>query len=113
MSVTLTNIGNASLSITSIGLNGTNSGDFAQTNTCGSSVLSGANCSISVTFAPTAAGARNATVSVADNASGSPQTVTLSGAGASTPTPAGAYPILVYAGSGADSHSITVNVTVQ
>ena len=36
--ITLNNTGNAALSITSIALTGTNPSDFAQTNTCGSSV---------------------------------------------------------------------------
>jgi hypothetical protein len=65
-----------------------------------------------VTFTPTAAGSRNASVSITDNATGSPQTVNLSGTG-TAPTPAGTYPIVVNAVSGAASHSLTVNVTVQ
>jgi hypothetical protein len=79
--LTLTNTGNAALSITSLTMTGTNAGDFAQTNTCGSSVAAGANCTISVSFTPSASGARSATLSIADNASGSPQTVSLSGTG--------------------------------
>ncbi len=51
-SVTLNNTGTAALTITSIGVTGTNAGDFAQTNTCGASVAAGGNCSISVTFTP-------------------------------------------------------------
>jgi hypothetical protein len=82
--VTLTNTGNATLSVTSLAVTGTNPGDFAQTNTCGSSVLAGANCTISITFKPSATGARTATLSIADNASGSPQAVSLSGTGTST-----------------------------
>jgi len=83
-SVTLTNSGTAALSISSIGLTGTNSGDFAQTNTCPISpntLAAGANCSISVTFSPSASGSRSASVSISDNASGSPQSVALSGTG--------------------------------
>jgi hypothetical protein len=80
-SVTLQNTGTAPLSITSITITGSNSGDFAQSNTCGSSVANGASCTISVTFTPTATGSRSANVSIADNASGSPQTVSLTGTG--------------------------------
>ena len=40
-SVTLTNTGNATLSITSLAVTGINASDFAQTNTCGSSVAAG------------------------------------------------------------------------
>jgi subtilase family serine protease len=79
--VTLANIGNASLSISSIAIGGTNSGDFAQTNTCGGSVAPGANCPISVTFTPAANGTRTASLGVTDNASGSPQAVSLTGTG--------------------------------
>jgi hypothetical protein len=40
-SVTLSNTGNAPLSISSIAITGANPGDFAQTNTCGNSVVAG------------------------------------------------------------------------
>jgi hypothetical protein len=79
--VTLTNSGTSGLNITSIAITGTNSGDFSQTNTCGTGVAAGANCTISVTFKPTATGARSASVTITDDASGSPQSVTLSGTG--------------------------------
>lgn len=79
--VTLSNTGNATLNITGIAVTGTNAGDFAQTNTCGSSVVAGTNCAINVIFTPSASGNRSALISVTDNASGSPQTVSLSGTG--------------------------------
>src|SRR5207245_2144033 len=81
--VTLSNTGGSTLTISSIAITGANPGDFAQTNTCGTSVAAGANCTISVTFRPTAIGSRIASLSVPDNAAGSPQTVTLSGTGTS------------------------------
>jgi hypothetical protein len=80
-SVTLTNTGTATLTINSVTLAGTNASDFSVTNSCGASLAAGANCSIGVTFKPTASGARTATLSVSDNASSSPQTVSLSGSG--------------------------------
>ena len=83
---TLTNSGGTTLNITSIALTGANASDFAQTNTCGGSVAGGANCTISVTFTPAASGSRTASVSITDNASGSPQTVSLSGTGTGTAT---------------------------
>ena len=79
--VTLTNLGTTAISISSISLTGTNGADFAQTHTCGTSLAAGAKCTISVTFKPTAKGARSATLSVADNAGGSPQSTSLSGTG--------------------------------
>jgi hypothetical protein len=110
--LTLTNTGNAALYIVSVGFTGTNPGDFSQTNTCGSIVAAGANCSVSVTFAPTAAGARSASLGITDNASNSPQTVNLTGTAVSG-TPPGTYPVVVNAVCATDSHSVTVNVVVQ
>src|SRR5581483_221109 len=81
MKITPTNTGTATLTISSIGLTGTNTADYSQTNTCGSTVAAGANCAITVTFTPKARGTRTANVSITDNAAGSPQTVPLTGAG--------------------------------
>ena len=75
--VTLTNTGNAALVISSIAV----SGDFAQTNACGSSLAPGASCAIRVTFTPTATGTRTGTLTVTDDAAGSPHVVQLSGTG--------------------------------
>jgi hypothetical protein len=79
--VTLFNMGNAALSISAITITGTNAGDFSQTNTCGLSVAAGANCTISVSFSPSASGTRTGMLKVGDNAAGSPQSVSLSGTG--------------------------------
>ncbi len=75
--ITLKNNGNATLNIMSIA----SSGDFAETNTCGASLAATMSCSISVTFTPTATGARNGTITITDDANGSPQTVPLTGTG--------------------------------
>jgi phosphatidylethanolamine-binding protein (PEBP) family uncharacterized protein len=79
-SVTLMNTGNIALTV-SIGVTGTNSGDFAQSNTCGVSVAAGGSCSITVTFKPLATGTRSAAVTITDNAQNSPQAVSLTGVG--------------------------------
>jgi FG-GAP-like repeat/Abnormal spindle-like microcephaly-assoc'd, ASPM-SPD-2-Hydin len=78
---TLTNTGTAALTISGISLAGTNATDFAQTNACGASLAPGATCQISITFTPTGMGARTASLSVSDNATGSPQMIALAGAG--------------------------------
>ena len=83
-SVTLTNSGNAALTISSVTVGGTDPADFSQTNTCGSSVAAGANCTVMVVFNPTASGSVTASLSFSDNASGSPQSVGLSGSISST-----------------------------
>ena len=79
--ITLTNKGDAAVSITSIVITGTDSGDFAETNNCGKQVASGASCFIKVTFKPLTKGRRTADVSVYDNGGGSPQQVGLTGTG--------------------------------
>ena len=93
--VTLTNSGNAALTIHSIGLSGPNSGDFHQQNTCPSSsstLAAGASCTINVTFTPTADGSLSASLTITDNASGSPQSVALSGTGVVGMPPTGSDP---------------------
>ncbi|MGA2277419.1 MAG: choice-of-anchor D domain-containing protein [Terracidiphilus sp.] len=84
--VTLTNSGSASMTVTGVSITGTNATSFSQTNTCGSSLAVNASCSVTVTFKPAASGALTASLSFADNAANSPQTVTLSGTGAAATT---------------------------
>jgi len=81
--VTLQNTGNVNLSV-AIQITGANSGDF-KSSTCPSSLAPKANCQISVTFTPAAAGTRNAALTITDNAPGSPQSVSLTGIGTTTP----------------------------
>ncbi len=75
--VTLTNQGNIPLSISNIQITGA----YAQTNNCSSSVAAGASCTFNIVFAPTATGNQTGSLTIADNAATSPQTVTLSGTG--------------------------------
>ncbi|MFC1420307.1 choice-of-anchor D domain-containing protein [Streptacidiphilus sp. N8-3] len=79
-SVTVTNTGTAAASVTGV----STTGDFSQTNTCGSSIAVNGSCTVSVKFTPTASGARTGSLSIAGNASNSPATVALSGTGAGT-----------------------------
>ena len=75
--VTLSNAGDAPLTISAISI----TGDYSQTNSCGTTLAAGGNCTITVTFRPNAAGSRQGILTVTDNASGSPQTVSLAGTG--------------------------------
>jgi hypothetical protein len=74
--VTLSNSGNAPLNITGISA----SGDFTQTNTCGTSLANGSSCPISVTFSPTATGNATGMITVTQSGGGT-QNVALSGSG--------------------------------
>jgi hypothetical protein len=112
--IALTNTGADPLSITSIGT----AGDFAQTNSCGTSLASGASCQISILFTPTATGTRSGSLTVSDNATGSPHTTTLTGNGASAPaagsaTPSGTYSIAVLGTVGTLTHSVNLTLAVQ
>ena len=112
--VFLTNIGTGALALTSI----TTSGDFTGVNNCGTTVAVGASCGIAITFTPSAVGARTGSISVVDDATGSPHTVTLSGTGQTAPastggTPAGSYTIGISGTVGTLSHFGSVILTVQ
>jgi len=112
--ITLTNSGNAALGVTSIVVSGANASDFAETNNCESSVAAGANCTISVTFKPVAAGTLTAAVSLADTATGSPQSVSLSGTGASASPAANLSPTsLAFGNEGVDMVSTSQVVTLS
>jgi oligoxyloglucan reducing-end-specific cellobiohydrolase len=77
-SVTLTNSGNTSLSVSSITVNG----NYSETDNCTSEpIQANGTCTISVTFLPAALGDIPGTLTVNDNASNSPQTESLSGVG--------------------------------
>ncbi|MCX6623985.1 MAG: choice-of-anchor D domain-containing protein, partial [Acidobacteria bacterium] len=75
--LTLTNNQAVPLAISSIAA----SGDFNQTNTCGSSVPAGGACVISVTFTPAAPGTRPGAVSIVHSAANSPNSLVLTGIG--------------------------------
>jgi hypothetical protein len=104
--ITLSNSGNATLQISTIGI----SGDFAETNKCASSIAAEASCSITVTFAPSAPGARDGNLTITDNAAGSPQTLTLSGTGMdfSIALAAGSSNSASVAAGGTATYSLTV-----
>jgi hypothetical protein len=77
------NTGNQTLVVTSITLGGANAADFAipTDNATGNALPAGASATFFVTFTPSAAGARNATINVVSNASGPDVTVPVTGAG--------------------------------
>jgi NPCBM-associated, NEW3 domain of alpha-galactosidase/Abnormal spindle-like microcephaly-assoc'd, ASPM-SPD-2-Hydin len=79
-SVTLTNGTAAAISISGISA----SGNFAQTNTCGTSLAAGASCTVSASFNPPLSQAfinnsQKGAITIVDGAAGSPHVVNLSG----------------------------------
>jgi centrosomal CEP192-like protein len=111
--VTVTNTGTVSVSVSSISFTGTNSTQFSQTNTCGSSIAVGANCAVNVTFSPTATGAMSAVLNVNGGAAGT-QTVPLTGTGGGGTNSFSALPPSLNFGtvtSGSSSATQAVTVT--
>jgi len=110
LTTTLSNTGNATLTGIAISIGGANASDFSQTaTTCGTTLEAGATCTISVSFTPASAASFTATLSVADNASGSPQTVALSGTG-TTPNYTVVSPTLPQTVQPGGSATFTINV---
>ena len=83
--VTATSSGSKPATFSISTLTGTNPGDFAilSDGCTGTVVAVGSKCQVSVAFKPTATGQRSAILQINDDATGSPQTVTLGGVGTS------------------------------
>jgi uncharacterized repeat protein (TIGR01451 family) len=81
--VTLSNSGSAAIAVASVDLVGVNPGDFAiSADGCsGKSVAAGGQCTVQVAFAPTATGARSASLRIVDDGSDGPRLVSLTGVG--------------------------------
>ncbi|HMD97952.1 MAG TPA: SBBP repeat-containing protein [Terriglobia bacterium] len=80
--VVMENTSLVAITISSINI----SGDFAQTNNCGvlpNVINPGGSCTFNVSFTPSLGGSRPGGITVTDTATGSPQSVSLTGTGAS------------------------------
>jgi hypothetical protein len=116
--ITVTNTGNAALSISQIMIPPTQltlgpQAEFVETDNCmGSSVAVGQSCSIAVRFTPAATGARSATMTIYANVSGGQATVALTG----TATAAGALVLtptsLSFPQTNVNATSAVQNITV-
>ncbi|MGA2602632.1 MAG: choice-of-anchor D domain-containing protein [Verrucomicrobiia bacterium] len=105
-SVTLTNCGSIPLTVSGVTISGAGSANFSVATLCTNSPISvEGTCTMNVAFAPTVAGAFHANLVIADDAAGSPTTVTLQGVGVA-PAPA-----ICLSSSSIDFGSVAVNVT--
>ncbi len=73
--VVITNSGTAALSISSVVFGGANTADFTNSSACSGSIAPMGTCTITVTFAPVASGPLAETITLTDNAPGSPQVI--------------------------------------
>lgn len=76
--ITLSNTGNASLGIASIT---STLSVFAVNHNCGANLAANANCTLNVTFSPSAVGTRLGAITLNSNATGNPHSVMISGVG--------------------------------
>lgn len=80
--ITITNSGDANLSVEDVSTGGQDPTNFDATDTCHqSSVAPGETCQVSVTFDPTGEGTFTATITITDNSGSSPHLITVSGVG--------------------------------
>jgi hypothetical protein len=115
--VVLSNTGGWPLTIASIAITGANPGDYAiSANTCpilGAGLAAAANCSIAITFTPTAAGTRTAALTITDNSNSVPGSVQSVGLTGSATGVAVSPAALVFANQLVGTASATRAVTVN
>src|SRR4030095_8515255 len=85
--ITVHNGGNLALNFSAFTFGGTNPADFQRSGTCavGTALPIAADCTVIVTFAPSALGLRTANLSIASDASNGTAVITLSGTGVAMP----------------------------
>lgn len=104
-SVTLTNTGNAALTITGA----TTSASYSETTSCGSTLSAGAGCTYTVSFVPTSSGAASGALQISTNVG--TQAVTLTGTGQGTSLTANPSSLnfgnIAVGGTGSQSFTLT------
>jgi len=122
LATTLSNTGNAALTVGTLSLSGAAAGDYAISGgTCanGASLAAGASCTVQIGFKPAAAGARGASLVIAHNATGGSSTVALSGTGNAVAQPTIALSAnainfgALVAGTASPAQNVTVSNTGQ
>jgi hypothetical protein len=103
--ITVANAGSAPLRIGSVN----SSGGFAQTNNCTAAIPAGGSCTVTVAFSPTAAGTQSGMLTIADNAAGGPQTVSLSGAGSTFTVLIGLFSNTLIGGNSMPSNTVSLS----
>ena len=108
--VTVTNTGNAPLTVSQV----TPTGDFSSTDNCvGTAIAVGASCAVQVSFMPSATGARRGVLTVYGNVAGGQATVALSGTGAAAAAVVLNPLVLSFAATTVGATSTAQNVTIS
>ena len=110
VTITVTNTGNATLTVTNVATNG----DFVETDACvGVPVAPGASCSIAISFAPASAGMRNGLLTVYGNIAGGQATASLTGTGTAAAAVVLTPVTLNFPSTNVGSTSFAENITVS
>jgi Pectate lyase superfamily protein/F5/8 type C domain/Abnormal spindle-like microcephaly-assoc'd, ASPM-SPD-2-Hydin len=105
--VSISNPTSSAASVSSISI----SGDYAETNNCGSSIAANGSCTVNVTFTPTATGSRTGMLTV--DAGGATDVVEVSGTGATGGPALSASPAsLTFPGTAIGTSAATQSVSV-
>ena len=86
ITVTLSNIGDVTMSLISVAIASDSTHSFSETNNCPGALVPQASCQATLFFTPAVTGVLQATLQITDNAPGSPQSVSISGVGTSSTT---------------------------
>jgi hypothetical protein len=100
--VLVSNQSGATVPVNSVVLGGANPTDFVESDSCAGGSISGhSNCQIAIQFSPASGslGARSATITESDTATGSPRVITLSGTGVALAPSVALYPASLNFGS--------------
>ena len=81
LTATLTNNSSSAVAISNVAI----TGRYSQTNTCGSSIAAGGNCTFTVSVLPVATGTLDGAITVTDAAANSPQILSLNASSVNTP----------------------------
>jgi trimeric autotransporter adhesin len=108
MDVTIVNnVQFSNLVVSGASIVGPNAGDFTLTNNCSGTVIS--FCGIEITFAPQAAGVRNAFLVLTDNAPDSPPFIPLTGVGITQPATVAVSPAVLNFYQPGDIKTVTLS----
>ncbi len=109
--LTLTNSGNATATLTQISLSGSQASEFRTAGGCatGMTLAAGAQCSVVLTLAPTSEGSKTASLNVLATNATNPPAVALSGTATAVPTPPpGNTPAVTLSSTNLSYGSVTV-----
>ncbi|MBV9296549.1 MAG: choice-of-anchor D domain-containing protein, partial [Acidobacteriaceae bacterium] len=109
----VTNTGTANLTITAVTSTDATEFPIYSDGCTGATLLPHQQCTVSVRFSPSTGGARSSTIKVTDNATGSPQSLPVSGTGVGIPVAGVSPSSLTFSSQGTGTRSASQPVTIS